>query len=144
MILIAARVGQKCPWYFSAEKTCILSNYLIPIQSAPVMDDDVVAVCSVDSTTNLGVELNADLYIKTHFARILKKNWSTCQSTMTYEITPQCPNHLPFLCKSHIRRTIEYAVPVWSCRLPAKLLDMLNVLQANVCRRFLKCAGITF
>ena len=48
------------------------------------------------------------------------------------------------LYKSYIRPTVEYAVSVWCFKLPSTILSELDVLQAKICRRYLRNKKISF
>ena len=126
---------------FSAEKTSIVSNYGIAPSSSPVMDGKEI---SLDvKATHLGIDISVDLQFTTHFLKILKKFRKRVNLLchMGLHLNPQS---ISLLYKAYVRPAVEYAVPVWFCRVPLNLLAKLDVLQAKVCRRLLKSAGMSF
>ena len=126
---------------FSAEKTSIVSNYGIAPSSSPVMDGKEI---SLDvKATHLGIDISVDLQFTTHFLKILKK-FRMRVNLLCHMGLHLNPQSISLLYKAYVRPAVEYAVPVWFCRVPLNLLAKLDVLQAKVCRRLLKSAGMSF
>eukprot|EP00117_Sycon_ciliatum_P022330 scpid108492/ scgid19298/ len=48
------------------------------------------------------------------------------------------------LYKQYVRPALEYAIRVWHCRMTAQQLSALDVLQAKVCRAFLRKKAVQF
>ena len=124
---------------FSTCKTKVLSN---AVQSPRVIMEN--AILSVESVVrHLGVTIRADLKFSDHFSNI-KRSFVQRVNLLCY-----MGKHLPSkailtLYKSYVRPAIEYAIMAWFTRLTELERSILDVLQAKVCRRYLRSRKIHF
>lgn len=126
---------------FSVSKTKVLSNYELPLPSSISMNGQDLQVSAL--IAHLGVTFSGDLLFTTHYAAIHKLFKQRVNLLCFMSKRLPC-NAVMLLYKSYVRPTIEYAVSVWCFRLPAALLSKLDVLQARICRRYLRSMKVVF
>jgi len=117
-----------------------MSNYQ-PLDTRFVIDDSPIP--QVDTIKHLGVQLTPKLNFDAHFttiSTIYKQRVNLLCYMGKYLDAPT----IMLLYKSYVRPMVEYAIPVWCFRLTNTQLSSLDILQARVCRRFLKRKSIPF
>ena len=124
---------------FSPSKTKILTNYCVP--STICMDQQALPIST--TTKHLGVILTADLKFSEHYNAI-KKNFTQRVNLLCYMGKVLPPETILLLYKSYVRPAIEYAIPIWYHKLTKAQLAVFDILQARVCRRFLRSKNIQF
>ena len=113
---------------FSAGKTSTMSNYSTPKASLLM---DASPVSAVSRKLHLGVEITTDLDFKPHFTGMLSK-FRQRVNLLCHMSRYLNPATISLLYKSYVRPTIEYAVMVWSFRVPTTQLAQLDILQASL------------
>ena len=123
---------------FSPAKTTILSNH---DGTNVTMENRTLAV--TETYKHLGITITPDLNFQQHYNRILKiyKQRVNLLCFMGPRLPPSC---IILLYKSYVRPAIEYAIPVWYTRLTAEQLTAFDLLQAKICRTFLRAKKIPF
>lgn len=124
---------------FSPDKTIVLRNY----SSADTIYLDQQALPIKEEVKHLGVTISPDLKFTQHY-KIIKKLFTQRVNLLCFMGKKLPPDSILLLYKSYVRPAIEYAIPVWYHRLTKAQLSVFDVLQAKVCRRFLKSKKIHF
>lgn len=133
--------AEKARGKFSSSKTTVMTNYSLPSGRKVTMSSEEVLVCS--SAKHLGLTLNPQLSFDAYFAKICH-TFRQRVNLLCYMGKHLSPSTIMLLYKSYVRPVVEYSIPVWYLRLSLKQLSNLDILQARVCRIYLKSKKIKY
>ena len=92
---------------------------------------------------HLGVQLTSTLDFTPHYNRI--KKLFVQRVNLLCHMSQYLPSDaILILYKSYVRPVLEYAIPVWYHRLTKSQLHFFDLLQAKLCRRYLRTKEVAF
>lgn len=127
--------ARKAHGKFSSTKTSVMSNYSLPENRPILMDTQPVIV--TNEVIHLGITLKPSMSFDDYFKKIsgMFRQRVNLLCFMSKHLSPAT---IMLLYKSYVRPIVEYSIPVWCFRLSSAQLSILDVLQARVCRIYLK------
>lgn len=124
---------------FSPAKTTVLTNANILPQIR--FCNKVLSIS--DTVRHLGLYITASLNFDSHFQAI-KAAFTQRVNLLCYMGRYLPGNAILTLYKAYVRPAIEYSAAVWCFTINKTHLKLLDILQARVCRRFLRSSKIAF
>lgn len=124
---------------FSSSKTTVVTTLDQP--STLRLNGEQLATKS--SIKHLGITLTTQLNFSIHFDEI-RKVFVQRVNLLRYMARNLPGRAILLLYKSYVRPSVEYAIPVWYCRLTREQQAILDKFQAKICRCYLRSQKIEF